>query len=110
LGDLEIKWKENKSSVCIVLASEGYPISNKNGVPILGLDNDYENTQIFHSGTKFNENGRVTTNGGRVLSITTIEDSLIEARDRIYSYIGKNIYFNGMQYRTDILKNEDMEK
>ena len=93
-------------SVGVVLASAGYPGEYKKGDQIHGLDKIIdEEVQVFHAGTK--ETGKkIVTNGGRVMSITSHDNSLTEAIKKTYRQIGKkNIHFKGMQYRRDIGKN-----
>jgi phosphoribosylamine--glycine ligase len=70
-------WKD-KSSVCVVLASEGYPESYPKDEEIIGLDLIPENTIIFHSGTK-KQDGKILSNGGRVLCVTVLGDTLEDA-------------------------------
>ena len=77
---------EDNAAVCVVLASDGYPVSYEKGFPITGLEkfegkNDYF---CFHAGTKFDENGTIVTNGGRVLGITATGKDLKEARAKAY--------------------------
>lgn len=92
-------------SISIVLASTGYPNHYEKGKNIFGLDiKKNNNLQIFHSGTK-EINNKITTNGGRVLAVTAHGNTLREAMKKSYQAIGKKgIYFEGMQFRTDIGK------
>ncbi len=94
------------SSTCVVLASEGYPESPVLGSEIFGLDAPGDpNITVFHAGTMM-ENGRLVTNGGRVLGVTAYGYSMEEALKRAYTGIGpERIHFDGMQYRKDIGKN-----
>lgn len=85
LGDLELQFSD-EAAVCVVLASDGYPVSYEKGLPITGFEkfegkDDYF---CFHAGTKFDENGRIVTNGGRVLGITALGKTLKEARAKAY--------------------------
>ena len=101
LKDVEVSWKDD-ASVCVVLASKGYPGSYDKGDTIKGLDafkND-KNVVVFHAGTSAN-NGEVVTSGGRVLGVTAIGSDIRTARDNAYSAIEK-IHFDGMHYRKDI--------
>jgi len=92
----------NKTAVCVILASQGYPDKYETDKSINGLtDIDYE-TLVFHAGTK-HKNGSVVTSGGRVLGVTVLCDSLREAINEVYSEVQK-IYFDGMYYRKDIGK------
>jgi phosphoribosylamine---glycine ligase len=105
LSDIDIEWHE-KSACCIVLASDGYPAGSHKGDEIFGLEKFAENEDIviFHFATK-EINGKIVTNGGRVLGVTATGHNLDEALQKAYSAIGQNgIHFNGMQYRKDIGK------
>ncbi len=96
-----IKWKDG-SAACVVLASEGYPGSYPKGRPISGLNNLDGSTIAFHAGTA-KKDDQIVTNGGRVLGITSIAESLPQAVDVTYQEL-KKINFEGMQFRTDIGK------
>jgi len=90
------------SAVCVVAASLGYPGQYKKGLEIFGLDELPENTIVFHAGTKENK-GKILTNGGRVLGITSVleENDLQKAKNLAYKAMDK-IHFSNMYYRTDI--------
>ena len=77
---------EDKATVCVILASDGYPVKYEKGFPISGLEKfeGKEDYYCFHSGTKFDEEGRIVTNGGRVLGVTATGDTLKEARAKAY--------------------------
>ena len=77
---------EDKAAVCVVLASDGYPVSYEKGKEITGLENfkGKDGYYCFHAGTKFNEESKIVTNGGRVLGITAKGDTLSEARKKAY--------------------------
>ena len=94
-----IRWKD-AASVCVVLASGGYPESYPRGLPITGLDTLPNNVIAFHAGTK-SENGQIQTNGGRVLGLTAVAPTMSEARALAYQAVEK-VNFEGMHYRTDI--------
>ena len=84
LDQIHLEFEDN-AAVCVVLASEGYPVSYKKGFPITGLDKfDNKNYFCFHAGTKFDENGQIVTNGGRVLGVTALGKDLLEARANAY--------------------------
>ena len=78
---------EDKAAVCVVLASDGYPLAYEKGLPISGFENfeGKEDYFCFHAGTKFNDKGEIVTNGGRVLGITATGDDLKEARAKAYA-------------------------
>lgn len=100
LKNQKIKWSDKKA-VCVVLASEGYPGKYEKGMVIEGLD-EVENAFVFHAGTKLKD-GKVVTNGGRVLGVVATADTIDIARDIVYNDIEK-INFKGKQYRKDIGK------
>ncbi|MCR5255008.1 MAG: phosphoribosylamine--glycine ligase [Acetatifactor sp.] len=85
LDKVDLKFEDN-AAVCVILASDGYPVSYEKGFEITGLENfeGKEDYYCFHAGTKFDENGKVVTNGGRVLGITAKGDTLKEARKKAY--------------------------
>lgn len=97
----DLKWKEN-ACVTVVLTSKGYPNEYKKGFNITGLDKLNKDIILFHNGTKKLDNN-LLTNGGRVLSVTSLGDTIEQARENIYSEISK-IMFHGMNYRKDIGK------
>ena len=92
----------------MVLASDGYPVSYEKGFPITGLERfegkaDY---YCFHAGTKFDEQSRIVTNGGRVLGITATGADVKEARRKAYEATGW-VEFANKYMRTDIAKSVD---
>lgn len=103
LDQIHLEFEDN-AAVCVVLASEGYPVSYKKGFPITGLDKfDNKNYFCFHAGTKFDENGRIVTNGGRVLGVTALGKDLLEARANAYQAT-EWISFENKYMRHDIGK------
>ncbi len=94
-------WKKQRA-VCIVLASEGYPESYPRGEEISGLDSTDENSYVFHAGTK-NQDGKTLTNGGRVLGVTALGDTLKSAISNAYTAAEK-ISWPHKYCRTDIGK------
>lgn len=98
LSTLNIKWK-NKHACCVVMASGGYPASYNKGYKIEGIDKI--NGQCFIAGAKLDENNNIITDGGRVLNVVNIADSLEEARKLTYADIEK-IDFKDKYYRKDI--------
>ena len=86
LDKVDLKFDNDRATVCVILASDGYPVEYKKGFPIEGLEkfkgkDDY---YVFHSGTKFNDEGQIVTNGGRVLGVTATGKDLKEARKKAY--------------------------
>ncbi|MEM4253073.1 MAG: phosphoribosylamine--glycine ligase [Candidatus Nitrosotenuis sp.] len=97
-----ISWKK-QTAVCVVLASKGYPGSYPKNEPISGLENISENNiMVFHAGTK-RENGKILTNGGRVLGVTALGDTLQDAITNAYSAVAK-ITWDNKYCRNDIGK------
>lgn len=98
-----IRWKD-KHSVCIVMASRGYPGKYQTGKVIHGLNSKFDvDTYVFHAGTKKNSMGEIITNGGRVLSVTSLEDTLEGAKNKSYSAASKIHWGDDEEYfRRDI--------
>ena len=96
-----ISWK-NKSAVCVVLASKGYPESYPKGDEISGLDLMYDDAYVFHAGTK-KQNKKIIANGGRVLGVTALGDTLESAIKSAYS-VAEKIFWENKYSRTDIGK------
>jgi len=102
LGNMQqISWK-NKSAVCIVLASKGYPESYQKGDEVFGLEKVSNDGLVFHAGTKMVDK-KITTNGGRVLGVTALGDTLELAIKNAYNIAGK-ISWKNKYMRTDIGK------
>lgn len=99
LEKVDVKWKD-KSAVCVIMSSAGYPGQYEKGQIIHGLDQVSYPAIVFHAGTSEQE-GKILTSGGRVLGITAIGDTLKEARNLAYQSVEK-ISFAGSHYRTDI--------
>lgn len=102
LGSVEPTW-EAPASLCVVLASGGYPGSYEKGKSIVGLDEAFRvpGVTVFHAGTRARSNGEIVTAGGRVLSVTAIGKDVDEAADRAYQ-VADAIEFEGKQFRRDI--------
>jgi phosphoribosylamine--glycine ligase len=96
-----ISWK-NKSAVCIVLASKGYPESYPKGDEIFGLGDTFDDAYIFHAGTKKYDK-KIITNGGRVLGVTGLGNTLESAIKHAYD-ITEKISWENKYLRTDIGK------
>jgi phosphoribosylamine--glycine ligase len=101
ISDLEISWKKEKS-MCIVLCSKGYPNTYKKNIEIDKIDNLIldKKSLVFHAGT-YEKNGKIYSNGGRVLNFVTLSNSLLEARKKGSSLIKKLNWNNGF-FRKDI--------
>lgn len=104
LNDIDLKFADN-AAVCVVLASDGYPLSYEKGFEITGLENfeGKDDYFCFHAGTKFNEAGKIVTNGGRVLGVTATGATLKEARAKAYEATNW-VSFANKYMRTDIGK------
>lgn len=98
LDEINMEWY-NGAAVCVILASGGYPKSYKKGIKIKVGKMDKDIT-LYHAGTTINS-GELETNGGRVIGVTAVGNSIDECRDKVYNNIN-NIHFDGMHYRTDI--------
>ena len=96
---------EDRANVCVILASDGYPLAYEKGLPISGLENfeGKDDYFCFHAGTKFDENGQIVTNGGRVLGITATGDDLMDARRKAYEATSW-VQFANKYMRNDIGK------
>ncbi|MEI7534684.1 MAG: phosphoribosylglycinamide synthetase C domain-containing protein, partial [Verrucomicrobiae bacterium] len=101
LGSLELKWSP-LASVCVVMASGGYPGNYAKGKVITGLDaaNALPHTKVFHAGTTLKDN-QIVTNGGRVLGVTALGKDLKAAQAAAYAAVEK-INFEGAHFRRDI--------
>lgn len=108
LNELTVKWDE-RSCVCVVIASGGYPGKYQTGFPIRGLEKiKDEDTAVFHAGTK-NDGGTLVTSGGRVLGVSGLGRNLEAAAAKAYNAVGK-IEFEHMFFRRDIAGRMAREK
>ena len=103
LDQIDLQFEDN-AAVCVVLASDGYPVKYDKGLTISGFENfkDKEGYYVFHAGTKATEKG-IVTNGGRVLGVTAKGTDLKEARANAYKAVDW-ITFDNKYYRNDIGK------
>tara|TARA_B100000965_G_scaffold60990_1_gene46869 strand:+ start:1050 stop:2351 length:1302 start_codon:yes stop_codon:yes gene_type:complete len=100
--DSDLKMIEsNKVSACVIATSEGYPLNYETGYPINLNQPENEDIQIFHSGTKFDNSGKLVTNGGRVLSIVSQGENFDNVFEKIYNFLNK-VNYKGIFYRRDI--------
>lgn len=104
---VELKYKKeinvyDSDSVCVILASAGYPLTYSTGYEIKGLERlkDHDDLIVFHNGTKL-ENGKYYTDGGRVLALTVVGEGVFTVIDKVYDYI-EEVDFKDMHFRTDI--------
>ena len=104
LDQVDLQFEDN-AAVCVVLASDGYPVKYEKGFPIEGLEEfkNHEGYYCFHAGTKFDEDGRIVTNGGRVLGVTAKGKNLREARMNAYAATNW-VQFENKYMRRDIGK------
>ena len=104
LDQVDLEFEDN-AAVCVVLASDGYPVAYEKGFEITGLENfeGREDYYCFHAGSKFDANGKIVTNGGRVLGVTAKGATLKEARAKAYEATGW-VNFANKYMRTDIGK------
>ena len=101
ISDYKVEW-DQRSAMGIVMSCSGYPESYETGKVISGLDafSDKDNTKVFHSGTRL-ENNDILTNGGRVLCVTALGDDLKQSSLNGYSGV-QEIDWDGKYYRKDI--------
>lgn len=98
LSEINIEWNDD-AAVCVILASGGYPEKYAKGMPIKIGELD-DGIILFHAGTAFKD-GELVTNGGRVIGVTALGETIEDARKKAYKNI-ENIKFDKMHYRTDI--------
>ena len=104
LDEIDLQFEDN-AAVCVVLASEGYPVAYDKGFEIKGLDvfDDKDGYYVFHAGTKLDETGKIVTNGGRVLGVTAKGEDMKKARANAYEATNW-ITFENKYCRSDIGK------
>lgn len=104
LDKIDLQFEDN-AAVCVVLASEGYPVSYQKGFEITGLERFEKESDYycFHAGSRLDEQGRVVTDGGRVLGVTAKADTLTEARRKAYEAT-EWVNFSNKYMRHDIGK------
>ena len=97
-----LEW-DPRPAVCVVMASEGYPGDYEKGHPIRGLNEAgrLDDVKVFHAGTKMRPDGKITTDGGRVLGVTALGENLSAAKLRAYQAV-KQIRWDGAWCRKDI--------
>lgn len=100
LDQAEALW-DRRTALGVVMAAANYPDTPRLGDEISGLPKNLTDAQVFHAGTTLTQDGKVVTNGGRVLCVTTLGETVKFAQSRAYQ-IADEIKFNGAQYRRDI--------
>ena len=98
LAETEVRWKD-ASAACVIMASEGYPTRYEKGFPLEIPEDVLEN--VYVAGAKLAEDGKLLTNGGRVLGVTAVRPTLPEALDDAYAMVSR-ISFDNAFYRHDI--------
>lgn len=101
-----LEWDE-RPAVCVVMASKGYPGSYEKGKVISGLDEAAKlpDVKVFHAGTKLNDAGQVVTNGGRVLDVVALGETVADAKRKAYEAVAK-ISWDGAWSRSDVADKE----
>jgi phosphoribosylamine--glycine ligase len=101
----QIEWN-NQTAVCVIIAARGYPGSYEKGKVIEGLNSEFgPHVMVFHAGTSRDSQGKIVTNGGRVLGVTALGEDVRNAIDNAYSAVRKIRWGeNGHYYRTDIAR------
>jgi phosphoribosylamine--glycine ligase len=101
LDKVEMQW-DPRPAVCVVASSKGYPGAYPSGLPITGIEraDAMEGVKVFHSGTRA-DGKTILTDGGRVLAVTAIGNTIAEAQKRAYEAMAL-IHFEGMHFRRDI--------
>lgn len=104
LDQIDLEFEDN-AAVCVVLASDGYPVKYEKGLPIRGLENfrQKDGYYVFHAGTAFDKEGRIVTSGGRVLGVTATGENLKAARANAYR-AAEWVDFDNKYMRHDIGK------
>jgi phosphoribosylamine---glycine ligase len=102
LDEISLEW-DRRASLCVVMASGGYPGPYEKGVPIEGLDEAaaISDVQVFHAGTAMGAGKEVVTAGGRVLGVTALGEDVHQAREKAYGAV-RAISFKGAVVRGDI--------
>lgn len=100
LSSMELHWKKEEAA-CVVMCSRGYPGAVDDGKVIEGIPDGTDDCQVFHSGTFVNEEGKVVSRGGRILTVSALGPTRNRALSRAYEAVRK-IKFDGAQFRNDI--------
>jgi phosphoribosylamine--glycine ligase len=104
LKKMKIQWKSDPC-VGVVMASGGYPGEYKTGFPITVSNKLDKDVTVFYAGAKKLDDGRIVTDGGRVLTVTATGKTMKEARDKVYGNM-VHVNFEGCHYRKDIASRE----
>ncbi len=100
LHEVDVRWSE-RATVCVVMASGGYPGAYSTGARIEGLSDVDADVQVFFAGVARDGEGQLVTAGGRVLSVTASGATIAQAQERAYENV-RRIHFDGAHFRTDI--------
>jgi len=101
LEQLQLDWNP-RPAIGVVMAAGGYPYEYRKGDPITGLDLEWpDEIKVFHAGTRLDDDGRAVTNGGRVLCVAALGDTLARARSEVYRWLPQ-IGFRDAYFRADI--------
>ena len=102
LDEVDLHW-DPRPAVCVVATSRGYPGKYTTGAPITGVAeaDALPDVKVFHSGTALDAQERLVTDGGRVLAVTALGNTIADAQRRAYEAMGL-IHFDGMHFRRDI--------
>ncbi|MCK5113944.1 MAG: phosphoribosylamine--glycine ligase [Phycisphaerae bacterium] len=101
LDEITMEW-DPRPAVCVVMSSGGYPGPYEKGIEITGIEeaDAMEDVKVFHAGTA-SKGGKIVTNGGRVLGVTAVGDTVAEAQEKAYGAVTK-INWDGVYWRNDI--------
>ena len=99
LDKVELEW-DRRVALGVVMAAHGYPLTPRKGDAITGIPAEADDAIVFHAGTTLAD-GQLAVNGGRVLCVTALGDSVKQAQTRAYEML-KPVHFDGAQYRSDI--------
>jgi phosphoribosylamine---glycine ligase len=100
LDKATLEW-DRRFALVVVMAAAGYPASPRKGDVISGVPKATAEAKVFHAGTVLDAQGRLVTSGGRVLGVTALAESALEAQQRAYDFM-RSIQFAGAQWRRDI--------
>jgi phosphoribosylamine--glycine ligase len=100
LDKASLEW-DRRVALVVVMAAAGYPAAPRKGDVITGIPKPTAEAHVFHAGTTLDAQGRLLSSGGRVLGVTALGESVLEAQQRAYEFM-RPIQFAGAQWRRDI--------